>query len=241
MRLLISTYSSIRNPVSNRLLAALPQQEYERLLPNLEPVSLSLKLVLYEPNAPIEYAYFPNSGATSMLNLMQDGQTIEAATVGKEGMIGVPLLLGTNQIPLQVIVQVPGDGLRMKADVFKDQVYWGCPLHTLLLRYMQALMNQISQTAACNRLHSVEQRCCRWLLMTQDCVELGSFPLTHEFLSYMLGVRRASVSEVAATLQRSGLIDYQRGQITIRDRKGLEAACCECYQKNKQELQRLLG
>jgi CRP-like cAMP-binding protein len=237
----MSAYSSTRNPVGNNLLAALPQQEYERLLPNLEPVSLSIKQVLYEPNEPIEYAYFPNSGATSLLNLMQDGQTIEAATVGKEGMIGVPLLLGTNQIPLQVIVQIPGDGLRMKADVFKAQVYGGCPLHTLLLRYTQTLMNQISQTAACNRLHSVEARCCRWLLMTQDRVESDSFPLTQEFLSYMLGVRRASVSEVAAALQKLGLIDYHRGQITIRDRKGLEAAACECYQSTQQEFKRLLG
>ena len=237
----MSAYSSNRNPVGNRLLAALPQQEYERLLPNLEPVSLSLKQVLYEPNEPIEYAYFPNSGATSLLNLMQDGQTIEAATVGKESMIGVPLLLGTTQIPLEVIVQIPGDGLRMRADVFKAEVYWGCPLHTLLLRYMQTLMNQISQTAACNSFHSVEARCCRWLWMTQDRVESDSFPLTHEFLSYMLGVRRPSVSEVAATLQKSGLIDYRRGQITILNRKGLEAACCECYQSTKQEYNRLLG
>jgi len=237
----MSAYSSTRNPVGNHLLAALPQQEYERLLPNLEPVSLSVKQVLYEPNAPIEYVYFPNSAVCSLLNLMQDGQTIEAATVGKEGMIGVPLLLGTNQIPLQVIAQIPGDGLRMKTDVFKTEVYGDCPLHTLLLRYTQTLMNQISQTAACNRLHSVEARCCRWLLMTQDRVEPDSFPLTQEFLSYMLGVRRASVSEVAATLQRSRLIDYHRGQITIRDRKGLEAACCECYQSTQQEFKRLLG
>ena len=236
----MSTYSSTPNPVGNRLLAALPQQEYQRLLPNLEPVSLDLKLVLCEPNAPIEYAYFPNSGATSMINLMQKGQTIEAATVGKEGMIGVPLLLGTTQIPLEVIVQIPGDGLRMKADVFKAEVYWGCPLHTLLLRYMQTLMNQISQTAACNSFHSVEQRCCRWVLMTQDRVESDSFPLTHEFLAIMLGVRCASVSEVAATLQKSGLIDYHRGQITIRDRLGLEAASCECYESTKQEYKRLL-
>jgi CRP-like cAMP-binding protein len=237
----MSAYSSSRNPVSNHLLAALPQEEYERLLPNLEPVSLSIKQSLYEPNEPIDYAYFINSGATSLLNLMQDGQTIEAATVGKEGMVGVPLLLGTTQIPLQVIVQIPGDGLRMKTDVFKAQVSWGCPLHTLLLRYMQTLMNQISQTSACNRLHSVEARCCRWLLMTHDRMESDSFPLTQEFLSYMLGVRRASVSEVAATLQKSGLINYHRGQITIRDRKGLEAASCECYQSTQQEFKRLLG
>jgi CRP-like cAMP-binding protein len=237
----MSVYSSSRNPVGNELIAALPQQEYERLLPKFEAVSLSIKQVLYEANEPIEYAYFHNSGASSMLNLMADGQTIEAATIGKEGMVGVPLLLGTTQIPLQVIVQIPGDGLRMKAEVFKAEVYWGCPLHTLLLRYMQTLMNQIFQTAACNRFHSVEGRCCRWLLMTHDRVESDSFPLTQEFLSYMLGVRRAGVSEVAATLQRSGLIEYHRGQITIRDRKGLEASACECYQSTKREFERLLG
>lgn len=172
---------------------------------------------------------------------MQDGQTIEAATVGREGMIGVPLLLGTNQIALQALIQIPGNGLRMKADVFQTEVYWGCPLHTLLLRYTQALMSQISQTAACNCLHKVEKRFCRWLLMTQDRVSSNSFPLTHEFLSYMLGVRRASVSEVAAIFQSSGLIDYHRGQITIRDRKGLEASSCECYQSFNQEFRRLLS
>ncbi len=241
MRLLISVSPSSQNPVGNKLLAALPKEEYQRLLPNLESVSLPLKQVLYELNQPIEYAYFLNSGTASLLNIMEDGQTIEAATVGKEGMIGVPLLLGTTQIPLMVIVQVPGDGLRMKADVFKAQVYAGSPLHTLLLLYTQTLMNQISQTAACNRLHSIEARCCRWLLMTRDRVESDSFPLTQEFLSYMLGVRRASVSEVAATLQKSGLIDYHRGQITIRDRQGLEATACQCYHSTKQEFQRLLG
>lgn len=203
----MSVYSSSRHPVGNRLLAALPQEEYERLLSKLEPVSLSLKQILYEPNEPIEYVYFPNNAVGSLLNLMQDGQTIEVATVGKEGMLGVPLLLGTNQIPLQALIQVPGDGLRMKADVFKGEVYCGSPLHTLLLRYTQTLMNQISQTAACNCLHKVERRFCRWLLMTQDRVDCDSFPLTHEFLSYMLGVRRASVSEVAATFQESGLIN----------------------------------
>jgi len=236
----MSVSPSSRNPVSNNLLAALPREEYQRLLPNLEPVSLSIKQILYEPNTPIEYAYFPNTAVASLLNLMQDGQTIEAATVGKEGMIGVPLLLGTTQIPIQVIVQIPGDGLRMKADVFKAQVYAGSPLYTLLLRYTQTLMNQISQTAACNRLHSVEGRCCRWLLMTRDRVESDQFPLTQEFLSYMLGVRRASVSEVAATLQKAGLIDYHRGKITIRDRQGLEAASCECYRATQQEFERLL-
>jgi CRP-like cAMP-binding protein len=237
----MSIYSSSRNPVGNRLLAALPQEEYERLLPKLEPVTLSLRQILYEPGEPIKYVYFPNNAVGSLLNLMQDGQTIEAATVGKEGMIGVPLLLGTNQIALQALIQIPGNGLRMKADVFQTEVYWGCPLHTLLLRYTQALMSQISQTAACNCLHKVERRFCRWLLMTQDRVDSNSFPLTHEFLSYMLGVRRSSVSEVAATFQSSGLINYHHGQMTIRDRQGLEASSCECYQNFNQEFKRLLG
>ncbi len=169
-------YSSCRNPVGNRLLAALPQEEYERLLPKLEPVSLPLKQILYEPGEPIKYVYFPNNAVASLLTLLEDGQTIEAATVGKEGMIGVPLLLGTNQIAFHALIQVPGNGLRMKADVFQTEVYWGCPLHTLLLRYTQALMSQISQTAACNCLHKVERRFCRWLLMTHDRVDCDSFP-----------------------------------------------------------------
>lgn len=230
-----------RNSVGNKLLAALPREEYQRLLPYLEPVSLSLRQVLYAPNEPIKYAYFINTGVGSLLNVMEDGQSIEAASVGNEGMIGVPLLLGTTQIPNETIVQVPGDGWRINADVFKAEVYWSSPLHTLLLRYTQMLMNQISQTSACNRLHSVEKRCCRWLLITHDRVESDQFPLTQEFLSIMLGVRRASVSEVAATLQQAGLIDYHRGIIKIRDRQGLEAACCECYRSVKQEFDRLLG
>ncbi|MBD0347331.1 MAG: Crp/Fnr family transcriptional regulator, partial [Coleofasciculus sp. Co-bin14] len=155
--------SNNRNPVGNKLLAALSREEYDRLLPHLELVSLSSEQVLYEVNQPIEYAYFPIDGVCSVLNVMQDGQGIEAATVGKEGMIGVPLLLGTHQIPMQAISQIPGDALRMGADVFIREVYWGCPLHSLLLRYTQTLMNQFAQTAACNRLHSVEERCCRWL------------------------------------------------------------------------------
>jgi CRP-like cAMP-binding protein len=172
---------------------------------------------------------------------MSDGEAIEAATVGNESMVGVPLLLGTQQIPTQVVAQVPGEGLRMNAEVFIREVYWGSPLHTMLLRYMQALMNQFAQTAACNRLHCVEERCCRWLLMTHDRVESDEFLLTHEFLSLMLGVCRASVSEVAAILQQAGFIRYQRGRITILNREGLEAASCECYQALKQENERLLG
>lgn len=229
-----------RDPVANKLLATISREEYTRLLPYLEPIYLSLKHVLHEANEPIEYAYFPLNCATSILTPMEDGEMIEAATVGNEGMLGIPLLLGTQQMPTQVIVQVPGDALRIKADVFLREVYWGGELHTLLLRYTQTLMNQFAQTAACNRLHSVEERCCRWLLMTSDRVESEQFILTQEFLSIMLGVRRASVSVVAAILQEAGFIRYHRGKITILNREGLESCCCECYQMVKQDYKRLI-
>jgi CRP-like cAMP-binding protein len=229
------------NRIKNRLLSALPNSEYERLLPYLETVSLTLKQIIYAPNEPIEYIYFPNSGIISLVNLTQDGATVEAATVGNEGMAGIPVLLGADQMIGQAITQIVGDAVRMKADVFKREVTPASPLYNLLLRYTQALMNLISQSVACNRLHSVEQRCSRWLLLCQDRVESEEFRLTQEFLSQMLGVRRASVSVVAAILQKAGLIRYSRGKITICDRPGLEATSCECYRVVKEEFDRLLS
>ncbi len=229
------------NPIKNRLLSALPNSEYERLLPHLEPVSLTFKQIIYAPNEPIEYVYFPNSGIISLVNLTEDGGTVEAATVGNEGMAGIPVLLGTDRMIGQAISQIVGDAVRMKTDVFKREVTPGSPLHNLLLRYTQALMNLISQSVACNRLHSVEKRCCRWLLLCQDRVQSNQFPLTQEFLAQMLGVRRASVSVVAAILQKTGLIRYSRGRITICDRAGLEASSCECYRIVKEEFDRLLS
>jgi CRP-like cAMP-binding protein len=172
---------------------------------------------------------------------MEDGTVVELATVGNEGMVGLPVFLGGDTMPLKAFVQIPGDAMRMKADVFKDSVNQGSPLHGLLQRYTQALFNQVAQSTACNRVHSIEERCCRWLLMTRDRVESDGFPLTQEFLSQMLGVRRPSVSVVAAILQKAGLIRYSRGRITILDREGLEAAACECYAIIKQEFDRLLG
>jgi len=232
---------NIHNLVGNKLLATVPTEEYERLVPNLEAVSLSFKQYLYEPNEPIEYIYFPKSGVVSVLTVMEDGGTVEVATVGNEGMIGIHVLLGADRVPTETFVQVPGDALRMKVDVFKKEVFPGSPLHNLLLRYTQTLITQLSQSAACNRLHSVEKRACRWLLLTHDRVDSDQFPMTHEFLAEMLGVRRASVSEVAATLQKAGLIRYQRGKMTICDRKGLEAGSCECYEVFKRQYTRLLG
>lgn len=225
----------------NKLLSALPQQEYERLEDHLEFIRLPFKSVLYEPNQPIDYVYFPMSGVFSMVTITEEGETVEAVTVGNEGMIGIPVLLGVEQIPLQAIVQVAGDAMRMRTEVFKREVTPQSRLYGLLLRYIQALISQLSQTVACNRLHSVEERCCRWLLMCHDRVQVNDFFLTQELLSQMLGVRRASVSVVAAILQKAGLISYSRGNIQILDRQGLEAASCECYRVVKTEFDRLLG
>ena len=233
-------YQISYNLVVNKLLAALPREEYKRLSPYLEPISLPFKKRIHEPNEPIDYVYFLNSGIASVLTVLRDGATVEVATIGNEGMVGTPVLLGTDRFPVEVIAQVPGDALRMRVDVFKKQVPPGSPLHNLLLRYTQALMNLLAQSVACNRLHSVEERCCRWLLLTCDRVESDEFPLTQEFLAQMLGVRRASVSVVAAILQKAGLIRYHRGRMKLLDRQGLEAGSCECYQIIKKEFNRLL-
>ena len=237
----MSASTDPRNSIQNRLLAALPKSEYSRLLPHLETVSLEFKQVFYEPNQPIEYVYFPNNGVVSLVNIMEDGATVEVATVGNEGMIGLPVFLGANTIPSKAFSQVPGDAMRIRADVFKDLVNQGSPLHNLLQLYTQALFNLVAQSAACNRLHSIEERFCRWMLMTTDRVGKDQFPLTQEFLAQMLGVRRASVSVVAAIIQKAGLIQYSRGKMTILDREGLESSSCECYRLVKQEFDRLLS
>ena len=227
--------------MKNRLLAGLPEEEYERLLPHLEKVSLTYKQILYEPNETIEDVYFPNNGIISMLTIMEDGSAIEVGTIGNEAMAGIAVFLGGDRVPIQTFVQVPGDAMRMRADVFKREVPPGSPLHFRLQLYTQAMLTHLAQSAACNRLHCVEERFCRWLLMTQDRVGSDEFPITHEFLSHMLGVRRASVSEVAAIFQKAGIIRYNRGKMTILDRKGLEDAACECYTVVNQEFDRLLG
>ncbi|NDJ16240.1 Crp/Fnr family transcriptional regulator [Myxacorys almedinensis] len=225
----------------NKLLSALSNEEYNRLVPYLELVSLPFKHVLYEPNQSIDYVYFPNSGVISMVTITEDGETVEAATTGNEGMVGIAILLGVDQSPLQAIAQVAGDALRMRSEVFRREVTRDSLLYVLLLRYTQAMISQLSQTVACNRLHSVEERCCRWLLLCHDRVGSNEFFLTQELLSQMLGVRRASVSVVAAILQKAGLIRYTRGKIRILDRQGLESASCECYRVVKTEFDRLLG
>ncbi|MDZ4876468.1 MAG: hypothetical protein CLLPBCKN_005888 [Chroococcidiopsis cubana SAG 39.79] len=240
-RFLILVSNNPHHAVENQLLASLPREEYERLVANMELVPLTFKQVLYAPNESIQYVYFPKSGVVSLLTLMEDGTAVEVGTVGNEGMVGLPVFLGSNKIPGQALAQIPGEAWRMRVDVFKDKVIPGSALHDLLQRYTQALFNLISQIAACNRIHSVEERFCRWLLMTQDRVGSDEFPLTQEFLSQMLGVRRPTVSLSASVLQKAGLIRYVRGKMTILDREGLEASSCECYMIIKSEFERLLG
>ncbi len=224
----------------NRLLAALPKEEYERLLPHFELVSLELKQILYAPNEAIEYVYFFNNGIASLLTLMENGEAIEVATVGNEGMIGLPILLETSTIPGEAFVQIPAEAMRMKTHVFRREVSPGTVIYALLQRYTQVMFNQIAQSAACNRLHSIEERFCRWMLMTQDRVSSNEFPMTHEFLGEMLGVRRASVSVTAAVLQKAGIIQYNRGKMKILDRPQMENIACECYRIMKAEFDRLL-
>ena len=227
--------------MKNRLLAALTVEEEERLLPHMERVALPLKQLIFSPDQPIEYIYFPINGIISVIAIMENGQAIEVGTVGNEGMVGIPVLLSSDRMPFEAFAQIPGEAMRIKADVFKAQVLCCKDFHTKLQRYAMASMNQLAQLVACNCLHTVEERFSRWMLMTQDRVGSDKFLMTHEFLSEMLGVRRASVSVIAGGFKKAGLIDYSRGEISILDRPGLEAASCECYQIIKDEFDRLLN
>jgi CRP-like cAMP-binding protein len=224
----------------NRLLAALPREVYERLRPHLETVSLSPEEVIYEPDGPIRHVYFPAGCIVSLVAIMGDGSMFELATVGREGMIGLPLVLETETAPFRSFTQVPGEALRLDADVFQDTIGRSGPLVSLLHRYAQVLFNQVAWSAACSRAHSIEQRCARWLLMTHDRVDSDRFLLTQEFLGQMLGVHRPRVNRAATALQKAGVIRYVRGRITVVDREGLEAAACECYRFIRNEYGRLL-
>ena len=224
----------------NRLLAAMPQEDLERFFSDLDPVSLSLRQVLHEVGAPLEDVYFIEQGVASVLTNMADGSTIEVGMIGMEGMVGIPALLGGEISAQQVIVQVPGTALRMNAALCKAAFDQSEAIRRVALRFTEAILNLSAQTAACNRLHSIEQRCARWLLMAIDRVQSDEIPLTHEFLSSMLGVRRAGVTNTAGDLQRSGLIRYRQGLLTIVNRDGLEATACECYHIDHDRLNGLL-
>jgi CRP-like cAMP-binding protein len=226
--------------IDNRILASLPAEEYERLLSHLEEVKLDPGDVISHPDEKIEYVYFPKRGTISVCAIMQDGAQVEVGIIGNEGMFGLPIFFKTNTAPLQAMVQIPDGAYRMSSEAFIREVEKCEHLRNLLLHYAQAFFMQAAQTAACNRLHPMEGRLARWLLMCQDRTKSDILQLTHEFISIMLGVRRAGVSTAAGKLRDDGLIDYQRGFIRIRDRKGLEALSCECYGVVRKEFDRLL-
>ena len=225
----------------NRLLDKLPQEDYERLLPHLKPVSFSLGEVVYESGGQMEHIYFPTTAIISLLYLMENGSSAEMGVAGCEGLVGVALFMGGNTTPNRAVVQSAGAALRMRSKVLQDEFARGGEFQRLLLRYTQALMTQMSQTAVCNRLHTVEQQLCRWLLLSRDRLETDELVMTQELIANMLGVRREGVTHAAQRLQERGLISYVRGRILILDRTGLEAAVCECYKVVKDEYDRLLG
>jgi CRP-like cAMP-binding protein len=227
------------NHRGNRLLQALPRAEQDRLLNKLTPMSLSMKTVLFEPGQEISAVHFPVNGVVSLVTSLEDGAIVEVATVGNEGIVGVPLVHG-GSLAVRAISQVPGDTLRMDASVFMAEFERPGPFRDLVENYLQALFGQISQAAACNRLHSNEERLSRWLLMSHDRVGTETFPITHEFLGQMLGSRRATVTLSAGILQAAGLIRYHRGRVTIVDRDGLESVSCECYGVIKAALDRVI-
>ena len=226
---------------SNRLLSLLRQEDRERLHRHLEPVVLEYRRSLYDANAGIEFVYFIESGVGSLVLTMASGQAAEVGTIGNEGFVGLPVLLGDDRGPTSVYMQVPGAGLRMKVETFREELERSAPMRATMLRYAHAFFNQVAQSAACANFHSLDQRCCRWLLMTHDRMPSDQFLLTHEFLAMMLGVRRAGVTVAAGVLQRAGLIRYDRGRVAILDRKGLQERACECYAVAKAEFDRLLG
>ena len=212
----------------NRLLAVLPPEEIERLMPSLESVPLLTGMPIYEPNAPITHVYFPISGIVSLTSDMREG-TVEVGTVGREGMTGLPLVLRARTMPTRAFVQVPGHAYRMRDEDLLLVMSESPRFERLLLRYALALFDQAAQHAACNRLHALEERCARWLLMTHDRVDGDVLPLKQQFLAEMLGVHRPAVTLAAGALQRAGVIRYTRGKVTVLDRPALERASCECY------------
>jgi CRP-like cAMP-binding protein len=228
-------------PGQNRLLSALSRELQIRLLTRMEKVSLSVRQLLFEGDTAISHVYFPLSGATSLLIALKSSDAVEIATVGNEGMVGIPVFLGTERSAMRAVCQVAGQALRMRSESFRNSLAEHPDLAAMVRRYTQGMINQISQTTACNHVHSVQQRMCRWLLVTHDRVGGDEFHLTQEFLAQMLGVRRPSVTVAAGMLQRAGLIRYQRGRIHIVDRAGLEAASCECYETVRQDIDRLLA
>ena len=227
------------DPKQNRLLASLPHTVLERWLPQLEAVDMPLGAVIYESGVELSHVYFPTTSIVSLLYVMENGASAEIAVVGHEGLVGISLFMGGGTTPSRGVVQSAGRGYRLKAETIKVEFNHAPVLH-LLLRYTQALITQMAQTAVCNRHHSLDQQLCRWLLLSLDRLGGPELKMTQELISNMLGVRREGVTECALKLQKAGLISYTRGRIVILDRKGLEARSCECYEVVKKEYARLL-
>jgi CRP-like cAMP-binding protein len=233
--------ASPHSPNQNHLLSALPTEEFERLSAHLELVPMLLGDVLYEPGGQMQHAYFPTTSIVSLHYVMESGASAESAGVGNEGVVGVSLFMGGNTTPSSAVVQTAGHAYRLPARLLKQEFNRGAVVQGLLLRYTQALITQMFQTAACNRHHSVEQQLCRWLLLTLDRMAGNELVMTQELVASMLGVRREGITQAAGSLQQAGHIRYRRGHISVLERAGLESRACECYAVVKKELARLLS
>ena len=231
----------LSSPKQNHLLAALPVAEFEALAAHLELVPLPLGKMLYEPGGQLQHAYFPTTAIVSLHYVMESGASAESAGVGNEGVVGVSLFMGGNTTPSSAVVQTAGHAYRLEHRQLMEEFNRAGSLQRLLLRYTQALLTQMAQTAACNRHHTVEQQLCRWLLLTLDRLPSNELVMTQELVASMLGVRREGITEAAGNLQRAGCISYRRGHISVLDRSGLETRACECYAVVKRELGRLLS
>jgi CRP-like cAMP-binding protein len=229
-----------QNPRDNHLLAALPAADYERIAPALELVQLPLGDVIYESGIPMSHVHFPTSSIVSLLYVMESGASAEIAVVGNDGVVGISLFMGGETTPSRAVVQSAGQSFRLRADLLKAEFNRYGPTMHLLLRYTQALITQMTQTAVCNRHHSVDQQLCRWLLLSLDRLPSSDLVMTQELMANMLGVRREGVTEAAGKLQADGLINYSRGHIKVLDRPGIEARVCECYEVVRRESARLL-
>lgn len=239
MKKSMAAVSTKEEALQNHLLSGITAEELERLLPNLQPVSLPLGEVLYESGEKMDYVYFPTTAIISLLYIMENGSTAEIGVVGNDGMVGIAIFMGGNTTPNRAVVQSAGKTFKMNADVMKDEFTRGGRFHNLCLRYTQALITQISQTAVCNRLHSVDQQLCRWLLLSHDRLPSDRLIMTQDLIANMLGVRREGITHAARRLQKLRYISYVRGDMTILDRKGLEGCVCECYDVVRAEYDRL--
>ena len=233
--------TSQQDPKTNQLLAVLPRDEWRRWQPHLEPVDLPLGHVLYEPGGTLDHVFFPTTAIVSLLYVMENGASAEIAVVGLEGLVGISLFMGGESTPSRAVVQSAGQAYQLSAKLIKEEFNRSHAVMHLLLRYTQALITQMAQTAVCNRHHSLDQQLCRWLLLSMDRLRGNELVMTQELIANMLGVRREGVTESALKLQRAGLISYSRGHITVIDRAGLEKRTCECYAVVKKEYDRLLS